>query len=100
MSTTPKALVRTDAATSSETLYTVPTSKTCIVTNIVITNTATSAATATISLAGVVFVPNASIPAESFAVIDVKQVLSESEIIAGFASAATVNFHISGVEVA
>jgi hypothetical protein len=32
--------------------------------------------------------------------IDTKQVLATTKIIAGFASATTVNFHISGVEIA
>jgi hypothetical protein len=40
----------------------------------------------------------ATIAANSTAFIDLKQVLSATQIINGLASAVTVNFHISGVE--
>jgi hypothetical protein len=100
MATTTKALARTAAATSSTTLYTVPASTTAIVTNIVVTNTATSAATFTITLDGVAMQSGSSIAANSSAYFDLKQVLATTKIIAGFASATTVNFHISGVEIA
>jgi hypothetical protein len=42
MATLTKALARTAAATSSTTLYTVPSSTTAVVSNIVVTNTASS----------------------------------------------------------
>lgn len=100
MATTTKAFVRQAAATSSATLYTVPTSTTAVISNIIIANTAAAAATATISLDGVVLLPAVSIAANSIATFDLKQVLVAGKIIAGFASAATVTFHISGVEVA
>jgi hypothetical protein len=100
MATTTKALARTAAATSSTTLYTVPSATTTVVTNIVIANTAASSATATISFDGVVAVPTVSIAANTVATFDLKQVLATTKIIAGFASATTVNFHISGVEIA
>jgi hypothetical protein len=41
-----------------------------------------------------------SLAANSTAFFDVKQVLATTKIIAGYASATTVNFHISGVEIA
>jgi hypothetical protein len=100
MATTTKALYRGAAATSSATLYTVPSSTTAIITNIAITNTAAAAATYTISLDGVVFAAASSIAANDTIIIDVKQVLATTKIIAGFASAVTVNFHICGVEIA
>lgn len=99
MATTSKALARAAAATSSTTLYTVPAGTTTIVTNVIITNTNGAAQTATISLDGVVLVPAVSIPANSFAAIDLKQTLAATKVIAGFASATSVNFHISGVEI-
>jgi hypothetical protein len=100
MATTTKALARTAAATSSTTLYTVPASTTTVVTNIVVTNTATSAATFTLTLDGVNIQSGSTIAANSSAYFDLKQVLATTKIIAGFASATTVNFHISGVEIA
>jgi hypothetical protein len=45
-------------------------------------------------------VPAVSLAANSFASFDIKQAIEATKIIAGFASATTVNFHISGVEVA
>ena len=97
MATTPKVLYRGAAATSSATLYTVPASTTAIVTNILVTNTAGTAATFTISLNGTVIIPAASIAANSTALFDMKQVVTTGQLIAGFASAVTVNFSISGV---
>ena len=103
MAVTSKVLARTAAATSSTTLYTVPTtSTTTVVTNIVIANTAATAATATVSIDGVVVVPAVSIAANSVFGFDLKQVIPANatpKVIAGFASAVTVNFHISGVEI-
>ena len=99
MATTPAVLYRGAAATSSTTLYTTSTTTT-IVTNIAVTNTAASPATFTITLDSTVLIPAASIAANSTAFFDVKQVLASGKIIAGFASATTVNFHISGVTLA
>jgi hypothetical protein len=99
MATTSKALARTAAATSSTTLYTVPSSTTTVVTNIVVTNSAATAATFTITLDSVDLFKDAAIAANSTAMFDLKQVLATTKIIAGLASATTVRFHISGVEV-
>jgi len=100
MATTSKVLARTAAATSSTTLYTVPSATTTIVTNIGITNTTTSAVTATILLDDVDLLTGTSIDANSTIFVDLKQVLAATETIKGSASTTAVNFHISGVEVA
>lgn len=100
MAVTSKALYRGAAATSSTTLYTVPASTTAIITNIAIVNTASTAATFTITFDGVAIQSGSSIAANTTAYIDLKQVLATTKVIAGLASATTVNFHISGVEVA
>jgi hypothetical protein len=99
MPTVTKALARTAAATSSTTLYTVPASTTTVISNIVVTNTAATAATFTLTLDGVALQSGSSIAANSSAYFDLKQVLATTKIIAGFASATTVTFHISGVEI-
>jgi hypothetical protein len=100
MATTSKALARGAFATSSATLYTVPSATTAVVTNIVITNTAGTAGTFTLSLAGVSMATTVAVGANSIVTIDIKQVLSATEVIAGQASATTINYHISGVEIA
>jgi hypothetical protein len=100
MATTTKALARTAAAVTNTTLYTVPASTTAVVTNIAVTNTAASAATFTLKLDSVDLVSGAAIAANTTAFFDLKQVLATTKVIAGSASATTVNFHISGVEIA
>lgn len=104
MATTTKTMARTAAATSNTTLYTVPNSSTtAIVTNIVATNTAASAATFTINIDGVALLSGVSLAANSSAFFDLKQVIPANatpKTISGSASATTVNFHISGVEIA
>jgi hypothetical protein len=97
--TTSKTLFRGAASTGSTTLYTVPASTTAVVTNIVVTNTAGSAGTFTLSLAGTSLFTTAAIAANTTAMFDLKQVLTTTQTVTGLASAASINFHIAGVEV-
>ena len=99
MAVTPTVLYRGAAATTSTTLYTTPASTTAIVSNIVIANTSGSAQTFTLSLNGIVIASATAIAANSTTFIDLKQVLPTTQILAGFASATTVNFSVSGVQV-
>ena len=100
MATTSKVLFRGAASTSNTTLYTVPAATTAVVTNIVITNTAGTAATFDLALDGVQLANDTSVAANSIAVFEIKQVLGAADLIEGSASAVTVNFHISGGEIA
>jgi hypothetical protein len=100
MATVSKALFRGAAATSSTTLYTVPSATTTVVTNIAVVNTAGSAGTFTLLLDDVDLHTTAAIAANSTAYIDLKQVLATTKTIKGLASATTIDFHISGVEIA
>jgi hypothetical protein len=100
MATTSKALFRGAATTSvGTTLYTVPSSTTTVLTNITVTNTAGSAGTFTLSLAGTSLHTTTAIAANTTVYIDCKQVLVATNTITGGASATTINFHISGVEI-
>jgi hypothetical protein len=99
MANTFKVLSRAAATTSSSTVYTVPSATTALINNLVITNTAGSSATYTISLNDVALASGASVPANDAVILDIRQVLSASETIKTFASATTVNFHISGIEI-
>jgi hypothetical protein len=99
MATTSKALFRGAAATSSTILYTVPSSTNTVVTNIVVDNTSASAQTFTINLDGVALLSSAAIDANASAFFDLKQVLATTKTITGLASATSVTFHISGVEI-
>jgi hypothetical protein len=99
MPTVTKALARAAFATSSTTLYTVPSSTTAVISNIIITNTAGSAGTFTLALNGVALATTVSVAANSITALDLKQVLATTQTITGQASATTINYHISGVEI-
>lgn len=100
MAVTSKTLARTAAATSNTTLYTTPSATTAIVTNIAVTNAAASSATFTINLDGTALLSGVSLAANTTAFFDLKQAIAATQTITGSASAVTVNFHISGVEIA
>jgi hypothetical protein len=100
MATTSKVLFRGAASTSSTTLYTTPSATTTVVTNVVVVNTAATAATFDLLLDDVSIANDVSVAANSITAIDLKQVLVATDTIKGLASAVTVNFHISGVEIA
>ena len=100
MATTTKVLARTAAATSSATLYTVPSATTAVITSIAVTNSAGTAGTFTLTLDGVALHTASAIAANTTLYIDLKQVLATTKIISGLASATSVYFHISGVEIA
>jgi hypothetical protein len=104
MSFTDKRLCNpTQLTTSGQTLYTVPASKTCIIKQIVVTNTTSSAATFSLFI-GSAATPNALFSATSVAandaiIINLSQVLAQNEILTGLASSnSTLNITISGVE--
>jgi hypothetical protein len=100
MATTTKALFRGAATTTlTTTLYTTPAATTAVITNIVVVNTAATAATFDLALNGVKLADTVAIAADSIATFDIKQVINATQTIQGGASAATVNFHISGVEI-
>lgn len=103
MATTSKVLFRGAASTSSTTLYTVPTtSTTTVVTNALIANTAGSAGTFSLLIDDVSIATTVSVGAYDTTVIDLKQVIPANatpKTIKGSASATTINFHISGVEI-
>jgi hypothetical protein len=99
MATVTKALARTAAATTSTTLYTVPSATTTVVSNIVICNPTTAAVTASMTINAVDLLGSVSIAANSTAFFDLKQVIPATQIIAGSASTTAVDFHVSGVEI-
>lgn len=100
MAVVSKVLARTAAATTSTTLYTTPSGSTAVVTNIVICNPTASAVTASVLLNNIDLIGSVSIAANSVFGFDLKQVLPATETIKGSASSTSVDFHISGVEIA
>ena len=104
MATTTKALFRGAATTTVTTnLYTVPAATTTVITSIAVANTASAAGTFTLSLGAsgseVLLFDAVTIAADSTAIIDLKQVLPATHVIDGGASAVTISFHISGIEI-
>lgn len=103
MATVTRALFRGAASTTSATLYTVPnTSTTTVVTNVLVANTASSNATFDMSIDGVQIANDVVVAANDTLSLDMKQVIPANatpKTITGLASATTVNFHISGVEI-
>jgi len=100
MATTSKILFRGAASTSSATLYTTPSATTTVVTDIVVSNTASATATYELLLNDVVLAKTVTVGANDSTIIQLKQPLAATQTIKGLASATTVNFHISGVEIA
>jgi len=100
MATTSKILFRGAASTSSTTLYATPSATTTVVTDIVIANTAAANATYELLLNDVVIAKTVTVGANDSTIIQLKQPLTANQTIKGLASATTVNFHISGVEIA
>jgi hypothetical protein len=104
MTTTSTLLFRGAATTStSTTLYTVPTtSTTTVITNISVSNTTSTAQTFTLSIDNIDIHTLTPIDSNSTVYIDCKQVIPANatpKTIKGGASATSVNFHISGVEI-
>lgn len=104
MPTLTRALFRGAATTTTTTvLYTVPSSTTTVVSNIAVTNTAGTSGTFTLGMgtagANTALHTTTTIAANSTVYIDLKQVLATTNTITGGASATSINFHISGVEV-
>ena len=99
MANTFKVFFSGAASTSSTTLYTVPASTTAYVSSILVANTSASSQTYTILLNDVSAGTTVSVPANDTALLEIKQILAAGQTIKGLASATTVNFHISGLEI-
>ncbi len=99
MSTISKNMFRGSAATSNETLYSVPSSTTSVVTNIIVTNTSSADQTFSLTLGGIEMAASAPVSANDVIAIDLRQTLNQLDAIQGFASSTSVKFHISGVEI-
>ena len=98
MAATPKLFYRGAAATSSTTLYTVPSATTSVLTDIVISNTSADQQYVTITVDGINLVPAVPISASAVINFQFKTVIGTTKIIAGFATSAAVKMHLSGVE--
>lgn len=94
-----KPLFRGAATTGSSTLYTVPDSTTTMVTAVMIVNSSASVQTYTLNLGGVPIASGVSVGANDSILIEPKQALVATNTITGLASATSVYFHITGLEI-
>ncbi|WJN62565.1 hypothetical protein [Streptomyces phage phiScoe1] len=99
MANTPKRLSRGNTSTTLTNVYSVPTGATTIVTNIVVANSGTSAATVLIQLNGLAIVPNVSVPGNGLFTLDISQVMDAGNTVHVQGSSTTCTYFISGVEV-
>lgn len=99
MANTFTVLFRGAASTDSTTLYTVPADTTTLVTSVTVANTDIADATFTFELDGTLIAKDTRIAANDSITWEFKQVLNTSNTITGLASASTVTFHISGLEI-
>jgi hypothetical protein len=100
MASSPKLFYRGSAATSSATLYTVPSATTAVMTDIVVSNTSGNQQYVTILVDGINILPTVPVSPNTVINIQPKTVIAAGLIVAGFATSADVKFHISGVEIA
>lgn len=100
MATVSKALFRGAATTTTTTLlYTVPSSTTTVVTEVMVVNTGGSSGTFTMAFDDVSIATTVTVGQYDSTIIPMKQVLAAAKTIKGGASATSINFHISGVEI-
>lgn len=99
MANTPKRLSRGTTTTTLTSIYTVPSNTTTIVTNIVVANSGTSAATILLQLNGLAIIPNTALPGNGIFTLDISQVMDAGDTVKIQGSTTTCSYFISGVEV-
>ena len=95
---TPVLFYRGAAATTSTTIYTVPSSTVSILTDIVISSTDTNQQTVTILVDGVVLVPTVPVPSNSVLNFQFRTVIGAGKTITALAGSTNINLHVSGVQ--
>ena len=100
MAVTPTLFYRGSAATTSTTLYTVPSDTTAVLTDIVVSNTSSNQQYVTMTVDGVNILPTVPVSPNTVINLQPKTVIAASDVLAGLATSTDVKFHISGVEIA
>lgn len=99
MAITPTVLYRAAAPTTLGGLYTTPSGVT-VLTNMVVTNNSASSATFGVTISGFYVIASGStVGPNTTAFFDLKQVVTSGTTVSGIASAATVTFNFSGVNI-
>jgi len=95
---TPTLFYRGAAATTSTTIYTVPSATTSILTDIVVSSTDPNQQTVTIYVDGVVLVPTVPISSNSLVNFQFRTVMAAGKTITALAGSTNVFLHVSGVQ--
>jgi len=99
MSTTAVTIARQELALSSTTIYTSPASTTTVLTNIIISNSNSSAKAVTFSIDGVPILSQSIVNANDTVAVDLKQVVDVGLTITAFSNSAGVYLHASGIAI-
>jgi|FreactTroBogLake_1042271.scaffolds.fasta_scaffold14769_2 hypothetical protein len=99
MPVTPTALARANAVSGTNTLVFSGTGSPTIITNVVVANSGTVAGAFTLSISGIPLLGAVTVPANSSAFFDLKQVVNSGTTVSGFATISGISYHISGVTI-
>ena len=99
MPVTPTALARAAAVSGTNTLIFTGVGSPTIITNVVIANSGTTSAAFTMTISGIPILGAVTIPANSSAFFDLKQVVNSGTTVSGFATTSSISYHISGVTI-
>ena len=95
---TPVLFYRGAAATTSTTIYTVPTSTVSILTDIVVASSDANQQTVTIYVDDVVLIPTVPIPSNGVVNFQFRTVMAAGKTIKALAGSTNVTLHVSGVQ--
>lgn len=99
MTTEQKILFRGAVPQTNTSVYSVPSSTSCVITNIVIANTTGVKVRASVSVGGFAILGDTEIVDNTSLFADLKQVMNEFDAIEISANGAGLEIHISGVEI-
>lgn len=99
MATQQKVLFRGDVPQTNTSVYSVPSSTSTVITNIIISNTTGSPLRATLKIGGVSALGSTEIIENTSLFADLKQVMNEFDAIEISANGTGLEIHVSGVEI-
>jgi hypothetical protein len=95
----PKIMFRGSVGSTLETVYSVPSGQSAIVTDIFLTNTSSETQYVRVVMDGVDLIYNLEVEASSSISVEIKQPLASTKTIQALATATSLKIHISGVEI-
>lgn len=100
MTTQQKVLFRGEVPATNTSVYSVPSSTSAIVTNLIVANTSSSSIALSISIGGFSVFSETEVFGNTSVFVDLKQVMNEFDAIEVSGSTTGLDIHVSGVEVA